>query len=262
MFPTLPFSAVENGTPASAPKKAEGGLGAAAKGRNGVSETGAAETSSQENRKVMLDIEDAPFLQPQQDDSDVDAVHEDVPAAATEGETQDGDAAKGGAPARKKGKKKLLVFVAAALVVFVAAVCGAFFILGGDGEKAPTVPEGSNVRQVVVSSTPPTQESSPAVPSVVMAPFWVELKDTEGNVRFLVCKFVLTMKGVRTQDEVAQKMLPIRDALYYYLRNKPYAFYADPDNMNTLKGDAKTIINDYLVSDKLIDVLLDNYLIK
>jgi flagellar FliL protein len=57
-------------------------------------------------------------------------------------------------------------------------------------------------------------------------------------------------------------MTVIRDAIYYYLKNKPFSFLADNKNMDLLKRDLAGIISENLMTEKINEVLLDNYIIK
>ncbi|MBR4741483.1 MAG: flagellar basal body-associated FliL family protein, partial [Desulfovibrio sp.] len=57
-----------------------------------------------------------------------------------------------------------------------------------------------------------------------------------------------------------QKMLVLRDAVYFYLRGKSFEYLLNPDNAPEIKSDLLGILNDYLAHGKLEDVLLDSYL--
>lgn len=59
-----------------------------------------------------------------------------------------------------------------------------------------------------------------------------------------------------------QKTTILRDAIYYYLRNKDLTYLSDKNNVEALKQDLLSVMNQYLSQDRLDDVLIDQYLVK
>jgi len=203
--------------------------------------------------KVQLDIDDAPFLrQPEQEapppqDDKIDAPLEVPPPPA-----EDKDASK---------KKKKLVIIAAALCMLLLAGGGGalwWFVL----RVPPPPPPAPQV--VVVPTTP--KDAVPVEFPIPLAPFWLELTSTtprdKDKIFFLVCKFTAITKSEAVSQEVQRKNIVIRDALYFYLKNKNYEFLTDPDNTQTIKNDLVSVMNGYLAGGKVDDMLFERYLTK
>ncbi|MDR2825779.1 MAG: flagellar basal body-associated FliL family protein [Deltaproteobacteria bacterium] len=199
--------------------------------------------------KVELDLDGAPFLEPDEPPPPPKKQEPAAPAKTA--------AAK---PATKKNKKKLLIIAGGALLLVSAAAY--FFLFRGDSEPKEATPEKPAQKVVVVPSTPKI-DAAPTDQFMIDFPqFWVELKDNEGEIRFLNCKIMIPSNSEFNVKEINAKMTVIRDAVYYYLKNKPYAFLSDNKNMNTLTQDMAAIISENLMTEKVNEVLLENYIIK
>jgi flagellar FliL protein len=190
--------------------------------------------------KVQLDIDDAPFLQ--------EAKPAESPALSEESSL-----AVPGAEARPaKSKKKLLAVVAAAVVLLGGAALLLFF--GGDATPPPQPPV------IVVPAAPPFV--LPTAHTMALEPFWVDLRTPAGERIFLVVTFTASTPELALYREMEDKLVTLRDAIYYYLRNKDYAFLADQNNMETIRTDLLSTVNNYLVQGELKDLWYDSYLMK
>ena len=202
--------------------------------------------------KVQLDIDDAPFLRepeappPPPRDDKIDEPLE-VPAPVAEDKTA--------------GKKKKLIIGAAVFAVLLLAGAGGslwWFVL-----RTPSAPPPAP--QTVIVPTAPAG-SVPVDFLVPIAPFWLELAgDTardKDTIYFLVCKFTAISKSEAVISEAQNKAAVIRDALYFYLKNKSYDFLTDPGNTQTIKNDLTSVINGYLVGGQVDDMLFERYLTK
>lgn len=223
MLPLLPLVAA-----ADAPQP----IGVGADAPQGVSPRAAG--------KVELDLEGAPFLEPDEPVAQA-RVEEAVPVVEAQS-------------APKKSKKKLIIILGAALLLVVGAALY-FFVFSTSKEK----PAGPNV---VVVHGPDWGQGEVSQHMIDFESFWVELTDSEGEARFLVCKFVVPTNSQANVLEFRTKMTIIRDAVFYYLKNKPYSFLSDNSKQPEIKKDLVGIINDYLVSEKIGEVLLDTYIIR
>jgi flagellar FliL protein len=204
--------------------------------------------------KVELDLDGAPFLQPEE------PVPPPKPPAAARAPAV---AVTEAAPAGKKKKinKKLLLGIGGA-VILAAGAAVYFFMFIGPSAPETTSPKDADQKIVVVPSTPQL-EAAPTDQFMIDFPqFWVELQDNEGEIRFLNCKIIAPSNSEFNVREINSKMTVIRDAIYYYLKNKPYAFLADNKNMDLLKKDLAGIISENLLTEKINEVLLENYIIK
>ena len=204
--------------------------------------------------KVQLDIDDAPFLrEPEQEapsppskDDKTDAPLE-VPAPPAEGKAA-------------SNKKKLIIIGAALGMLLLAGGGGAlwWFVL----RIPPSPPPAPQV--VVVPTT--RKDAAPAEFLIPIAPFWLELSSTaprdQDKIFFLVCKFTALSKSESVSQEAQSKVIVIRDALYFYLKNKSYDFLTDPGNTQTIKNDLTSVINGYLAGGKVDDMLFERYLTK
>jgi len=210
--------------------------------------------SSDDLPKVQLDIDDAPSLRAPKPEAPAPAPKVDETDAPLEvpQPPEDSNAA---------NKKKKLIIIGAALLVLLLAGGGGslwWFVL-----RTPSPPPPSP-QVVVVPSTP--KDSTPVDFPIPFAPFWLELtSDTphdKGKTFFLVCKFAALSKTETVNQEVQNKTTIIRDALYFYLKNKSYEFLTDPDNTQTIKNDLTSVINGYLTGGKVDDMLFERYLAK
>ena len=206
--------------------------------------------------KVELDLDDAPFLE------------EDEPEPAPEPEKAPPEDQKVTPPPDESsfkerlltGKKKILIAGGLAVVLLGAAFAvNTFFFSGGD--KPPPQPLGPEPEKVLASPKP----LPPApVPNFVVQwePFWVELKDTEGALRFLAGKFSFPTDSPILFAEMNAKKLILRDAIFYYLRNQPILSLTDNDKVQLFKKDLLSVLNEHLASGKANEVLIEDYLIQ
>lgn len=202
--------------------------------------------------KVALDIDDAPFL-----------VEEAPPKEALPPRVADSTELSLGQeaePAQTRNKKRLLI-LGAALFLFLCGIGGAlvwWFVLRTPPPSVVIEPE-----IIRVQSPPKDAEIRDFV--IEFAPFWVEYIDEKGGrdgVLFLSCKFAVLTKSDLLVQEAKNKMPTLRDAVYYYLKNKPYQFLIDPANTQGIKADLASVLSGYLVGGKIDDVLFESYLAK
>lgn len=111
---------------------------------------------------------------------------------------------------------------------------------------------------IVVPSKPAATTKAEYVKE--FAPFLVERPDGKGGSRFLICKFSTLTKVPNLDKEMDQKMLSLRDALYYYLRSKDNDFLLSAENVQTIKQDLTSVLNNYLTQGQIEDVLFESYL--
>lgn len=204
--------------------------------------------------KVELDLEDAPFLEDdEEEEEEEEAPPPTDPVVLEEPEEKESflDKIK---PLLKN--KKIVIGLAGIVALLIGVV--AFFVL----KEAPR-PEPKPQPQVVEQQVQPEPEE-PEVPTymVTWEPFWVEQKDDQGKLRFLVCKFSAVTENEKLAWEAKSKKVVLRDAMFYYLRNKNLQFLADKDSVEVLKSDLLAVINQYLNNGQLEDLLIENYLVK
>ena len=191
------------------------------------------------NKKVELDLDDAPFLQKEEEQ------RQDLPARPASRPP-----AKPAAPAPDTGagkKKKLIIMAAAAgILLLVGAAAVWWFFL-----RSPAVPP-----------PPPVDAPQPQIITVPTqtVPFWVENKDAQGHSHFLICTFSIVCDDVQAEQEIDRHMLVIRDAIYFYLRSKTFETLLDAKQVEGMKKDIVDTINNYLTRYKAKDVLFESYI--
>ena len=192
-------------------------------------------------RKVELDLDDAPFLKEQE--SPPPAKKDDAPLQVAED-----------APAPNKKKKLIIIAAAALVVVLVAAAAVWWFVL-----RTPPPPPPEPVKpEVIVVPTPKTPTATPDSVKE-LAPFVIP-RQTPTGARFLICKFSTVSQSPRVGMEIDHKLIPLRDALYYYLSSKSDEFLLNPANTATIKKDLSGVLNDYLTQGRIDDILFESYL--
>lgn len=194
-------------------------------------------------KKVELDLDDAPFLQPDEPARPPAHFDENIPA---EEEVSD----KG-----KKKKKLLIIGAIAGAVLVIAAVLLWFFFF--NSPPPPPPPEVSKPDVVVVPSVPAAPESQEIIRS--FAPFVVPISDG-GKTNFLICQFSAIANDPKVNQEITRQMLPLRDAIYFYLRGKESSYLVNASNAEAIKKDLVSIFNDYLSQGKIEDIVLESYL--
>lgn len=221
-----------------------GGLGGAA---------GGAPAGKSED-KVELDLEDAPFLEDDEEE-------EELPAAAAPSgpvllET----------PGEKKpnplkallGNKKIL-YPSLAVIALLIILLAWLVLKPAPRPEPPPQPEQVTVQQPQEPEPEPAKTDSFVV---TWDPFWVEQKDKDGKIRFLVCKFAASTENEKLSWEAGTKKVVLRDALFYYLRNKDLVFLTDAKNVEVLKTDLLAVINQYMSNGQFEDLLIEHYLVK
>lgn len=204
--------------------------------------------------KVQLDIDDAPFLREAEPEAPPPPPKPDIPLP----EPSDGAAPAPDAAAAKKKKKRLILIAAAGLVLLIAGGAALWWFVLRTPPPPPVQP------QVVVVPNTTGKAPAPSEFFIGFAPFRLELVETagkdKGKIVFLVCKFTAVTSSEAVLAETQNKVIVLRDALYFYLKNKEYAFLADPLNTPTIKSDLVSVLNGYLATGKVEDVLFERYL--
>lgn len=204
------------------------------------------EIVSKADTKVALDVDDAPFLQIEKPPEP-----ENTTALVLESsEVSEEDLAK------RKKKKKILIIAVFSLLLVSGALVWWFYL-----RKPPPPPPPPIEPEVVVVPSAPTS-TAPKEYYINFEPFWVELPASagKGQVVFLVCKFSAISTSEALAQEAQNKMITLRDAVYYYIKNKPYQYLIDPGNTKTIKSDLNSVLSGYLAGGKIDDMLFESYL--
>lgn len=200
--------------------------------------------------KVALDIADAPFLEEKEQPRP-----EETPEAT--------------APEPKKkpllpaalsaGKKRLYSIVAGLVFLLVTPLLLMLFF---SETKEPAAPPPAEPEQIIKELAIPRADA-PAGPAYLYKAgnFFVPLKGSEGEPRFLRCDFSVPTDNPQLFAELSAKNIAVRDSIYYYLHNKPLSFLANQNSRQILKQDIINIVNEHVSAEKIQEVYVENYLI-
>jgi flagellar FliL protein len=213
------------------------------------------------NQKVELDLDDAPFLEEPEEEAApqeifAEAQAEELAIAAPKPENIFIKLFK-----VKKLRWLLLVLFLLALLTLTTVKFIIPNIQFAEVEKVEVKPVP---QEEVEEPVPPPPPAEPEVQEFVLGlePFWVEKVDAQGQVHFLHLKFAFTSLSPALEDEVKIKSLLLRDAIYYYLKNKDFEFLADTKNIENLKADLVSVLNQYLGNDQLDTIYVEKYLVQ
>ncbi|GAB7081014.1 flagellar basal body-associated FliL family protein [Megalodesulfovibrio paquesii] len=223
------------------------------------------EAAGSDADKVELDLDDAPFLD---EEEEAAPEAEAAPAAPAALDMT--------APKEPSGVAKFLATLKAFLKTKKGKLSlgGAGLLLAGlivllllPGSPPPPPPPPPPPAPVVAQETEPEvimePESTAGYDFIVsLDPFLVEYAMPNGAYRFLTVRFSLATDSERMSFEVRNKIVVLRDAIFYYLRNKDMVFLSDTKNVDQLKKDLLSVVNQYLASDQLEVILIEEYLIK
>lgn len=205
-------------------------------------------------QKVELDLDDAPFLE---DEDEEDEIPDEEPE-----ELESTDEA----PVEKKSKTKLLIVIGiAVIIILLAAILVKLFLFTDTppSSEEPVVEETlEEIPKTIPEDTPPPPPEEPGVTLLRMDPFWVEQKDNKNHTRFLIARFAMTTTDPMVVAEFGRKTVILRDAVYFYLKNKDLQFLADKDNVEKLKKDLLVVINQYIVAGQFEEILFEKYLVR
>ncbi len=204
-----------------------------------------------EEQKVELDLDDAPFLEEEEDEEKEPEKEEKVDEEIEEEKETEEEKEE---PPKKK--KKIILIAIIALVGLLCVALIFFFIRGGkkEEEKKKLPP-----KSVAVKEKPPPPK--PKTFQLALRPFWIDYKIKNGH-RYLHLSLLVEYTDGRLNWEFRRKGIVIRDAIYYYLKNKDFSFFLDKRNLSVLKKEIMTIIDQYLVYGKIKRIYLQNYLIE
>jgi len=205
---------------------------------------------SRGTQKVELDLDDAPFLEEEE---------EVKPEPAKPSQAMSLEPAAEEKPAAPANRKKLIIIGAAALVLLiVAGVAVKFLFFKGPAAPAPEKTEQAASKEA--NATPPEPEK-PEI-QVRLEPFWVEQKGEGDEIRFLTVRILLTTTDPSIAKEFQAKTLEARNAIFYYLKNKDVHFLADEHNTEKLKAELLLVINQYVSDGKFEMLMFEEYVVK
>ncbi|MEF3696952.1 flagellar basal body-associated FliL family protein [Desulfolutivibrio sp.] len=202
-------------------------------------------------QKVELDLDDAPFLEDEKD--------EQPPPAPEEDSVRTDDA-----PAPSPWwKKKAILFGGAGLVLVILAAAAYFLFFSEKKDEAPPPPpieEEAAQAPTETPAQPPTPEEKEVV--VVMEPFLVEQVNEKGESFLVSLQFTAGAKNPDLEKELARNTVVLRDAVYYYLKNKQLIFLDDVKVADALKQDIMSVMNQFLGDAQIETLFIEKYVVK
>ncbi len=206
-------------------------------------------------QKVELDLDDAPFLEDEDEE-------EEIPEEEPE-ELESVDEA----PVEKKSKTKLLIVIGIVVIILLlAAILVKLFLFSDPAPKTKEEPVAEEtveeIPEVIPEAAPPPPPEEPGVTLLRMDPFWVEQKDEKNKTRFLIARLAMTTTDPIIVAEFGRKSIILRDAVYFYLKNKDLQFLSDKKNAEKLKKDLLVVINQYIVGGQFEEILFEEYLVR
>lgn len=199
-------------------------------------------------QKVELDLDDAPFLE---DEETPAPTAEDIPAAAPQEFEEQLKL-----PFWKN--KKVVLGGGGGLLLLIVLITWWYFIrdVKAPQEEAPPPPAVAE----------PEKPAAPPAPPEIFVPmdaFLVEKTDAKGITRLLSLKIKLVYKeDQRIAREIQSKNFALRDGLYYNLRNKSFANLTDKDGVEQLREELRGVVNNYLNTGQVDQVLFEELLVK
>ncbi|MBG0790123.1 MAG: flagellar basal body-associated FliL family protein [Desulfovibrionaceae bacterium] len=205
--------------------------------------------ASKATQKVDLDLDDAPFLEDEDEEEEITRTEEETPMVDDE---DDGEPKLAGLLALLKNK----FFLIGAGIILVLLVVIVILLLR-EPEAPPPPP-------------PPTEEQPQAAPAVKetpeilvrLDPFLIEQRDKDGEIRFLEVRILLSTEEEGLAKQFQQETYTIRNALFYYLKNKDLQFLSDKENSDKLKRELLAIVNQYMGFGQFKTLLFDQYLVR
>jgi len=209
---------------------------------------------SKAEQKVELDLDDAPFLE-----EELEEEKEEEKAEPETEEDKEEEVKEEQEIEDLKSKRKKIILLGAAVGVLVVAALIVFLFLKGEKKEPPKEEKKIPEKKVEVKEKPPPPK--PKMIQLTLRPFWVDYPVENGH-RYLHIVLILSYEESRLNWELLRKRIVIRDALYYYLKNKKIDFFLKKENIPVLKKDILSIINQYLVYGRIKEIYLKDYLVE
>ncbi len=208
-------------------------------------------------QKVELDLDDAPFLEEEEEEKEEKREEKPVEEHLKEEEKEiEEEKEKKPSPFWKKWWFFLILgIVFVGILVFI--ILKPFKHVKKTPEEPTKLEKLEKPKEIIKPEKPP----KPPKEKVSLTPFIIEYQ-YKGKVRWLNLQFMLVVSGRFIVWEINRKMRILRDAIYYYFKNKELTFLTDKKNVKKIKKDLKTILNQYLDKGKIEEVLIQKYLLE
>ncbi|BCS87406.1 flagellar basal body-associated FliL family protein [Pseudodesulfovibrio sediminis] len=206
--------------------------------------------ASKATQKVDLDLDDAPFLEDEDEEEEIAEVEEETPLL-----TEKEEDSKPGLASLFKNKLFLGSLGIIVLLLFVIV-----FLIFDEPEPPPPPPIPVE-ETVAEEEAPPLVEETPEI-IIRLDPFLIEKKDKQGKIRFLEVRVLVSTEDDGLSRQFKQETYTVRNALFYYLKNKDLQFLSDKENSEKLKKELLGIINQYMGFGQFDTLMFEQYLVR
>lgn len=208
-------------------------------------------------QKVDLDLDDAPFLE--------EETPEPAPAAEPEAPSLEEDLTPVVLPWWKR--KKIVIPGGGLLLVIIGLLVWWFLFRDHQQAQQETQPPPPQEQPKEPQAPPPPPEPAPPPPPKdiyqPLAPFVIEMDDAKGVTRVLTVTLKLVYKDESpVARELQLKSFAVRDGLYYNLKNKHFEILTDKQAVEALREELRGVVNNYLSTGQIDQVLFEELLVK
>ena len=206
-------------------------------------------STSRATQKVDLDLDDAPFLEDEDEEEEIADVEVETPILAE-------NKPKSGFAALLKNKY-VLMGLGVILVLLVVIVV----LLLREPETQLPPPPPPAVEKTDIPEPEPAAEATPQI-IIKLDPFLIEQRDRKGDIRFLEVSILLSTEDEGLARQFKQETFAVRNALFYYLKNKDLQFLSDKENSERLKKELLVIVNQYMGFGQFDTLMFEQYLVR
>ncbi|WP_239057889.1 flagellar basal body-associated FliL family protein [Pseudodesulfovibrio sp. JC047] len=207
---------------------------------------------SRATQKVDLDLDDAPFLEDEDDEEILDG-EEETPLLPESEEKS---------PNKFAGLfKNKIVLVSAGIILLLVAVIILLLLRKPEAPPPPPPPLPTQTENLRAPETTPVTTVTPQI-LIRLDPFLIEQKDAEGTTRFLEIRVLVSTDDEGLSMQFKQETYAVRNALFYYLKNKDLEFLSDTENSDKLKKELLAIINQYMGFGQFETLMFEQYLVR
>lgn len=204
-------------------------------------------------QKVDLDLDDAPFLEDEEEEEEIIDEEEETPLFEEPEKESSFDF-------KALLKNKFFLMGVGVILVLIVII---IYLLLRDPELPPPPPPQETQQEEIVEEKAPDEvaEEKPGI-LIRLDPFLIEQRDKENIIRFLEIRVVISTDDEGLARQFQQETFAVRNALYYYLKNKNLEFLSDKDNSDKLKRELLAIINQYMGFGQFETLLFEQYLVR
>jgi flagellar FliL protein len=204
--------------------------------------------ASKATQKVDLDLDDAPFLEDEEEEEEAVFAQEETPLFEQS------------APEKKFDfsvlfKNRLFLIALGVILLLVVVI----ILLLGREPEVPSLPPPPPPK--AAPRTPQEAEETPDI-LIRLDPFLIEQRDKDNVIRFLEVRVLVSTQDEGLAKQFKQDTYTVRNAIFYYLKNKDLQFLSNKENSDKLKQELLAIINQYMGFGQFDTILFEQYLVR